>query len=279
MEGSALRFVLYAAPLASAPVGSKKMATVISGALGARLVLLRVCATQFAPRVNDPVRRPINGHRRFDFVLSERSMGQLILTRAGDFWTVVSETVRTFHPAFIVIPDLSAGAAASLHQLAVEWRTPVLLAREFCASGVILAATSLEQTHLPVLRTAAFLSSSLEAPAVFLHNLVLVPPREHESAAKDRGAVIGRLDALANAAASLGIESQNVVTLRPTNDEAVLSTVHRERPDVVVIGVRRSPNSGALEAPPLASRIIDEIAASVLLVPLDATVRVGLAAD
>jgi nucleotide-binding universal stress UspA family protein len=189
------------------------------------------------------------------------------LTKAGEFQSVVAETTRSLRPILAVVPELFTPAASWLRDLALECETPILLAREIHASGSILAATNLEHPTFPVLRAGAFLSASFGAPAVFVHNFDTAQPNELATRRADAASIVGRLDALVRAAESLGVESQNVVTLRSTADEGVLSLLRTAHADVVVLGARKRVARGV----PGVERIIDEITSSVLLVPVDAT--------
>lgn len=262
--------VLIAAPMTSESTEALRRAAAVSQALTGELVSLRVSAPPAGPtdeRFDDIGE---DAHRRaFDQRLSPHRRGRNVLTRRGDFLSVVAETARALRPAVVVIPDVCGLTGRCVHDLAVECGAPILLAREAISSRVIIAASNLRNPDFPVLRAGALISESLDARVVFLHNFT--PGALFASGATEtwRGwppSVLDRLDDLEFAAHLLQVESRNVVTIRPSVAEALLSVVQSERPDLVIVGTRGRSPSSAVDSP-LAAKMMDELPHSVLVVP------------
>jgi hypothetical protein len=168
-----------------------------------------------------------------------------------------------------MIPDVCGLTGRCVHDLAVECEAPILLAREATSSGVIVAASDLRNPDFPVLRAGALLSGFLHVRVVFLHNFT--PGKAFASQATPtrigwEPSILDRLDDLEFASHVLQVESENVVTTRPTAAEALLSVVQSERPDIVIIGAREQSRSSMGDSP-LAAKMMDEVPHSVLVVP------------
>lgn len=258
--------VLVAVPLTSEPAEALKRAGIVSSALAGALVCLRVSSQSLhsAERLLDEFADP--ACRRSDAPSSPRFGGN-VLMRRGDFLSIVAETARTLKPALVVIPDIRGLTGRCVHDLTVECEAPILLAREASNSGVIVAASDLKNPRFPVLRAGAVLSGFLHARIVFLHNFT--PERSHTGQTAPyewQPSILDRLDDLDFAAQLLQVQSDNVVTIRPTTAEALLSLVQSERPDILIVGARqRLP--GSWDDSPLAAKMMDEVPNSVLVVP------------
>ncbi len=267
---STTKFVLLATPLMNASAEAARRAEMISRGLGAELVSLRVSSASSHAQLRPTVGSRASSDSHDDCALSPGAKGQWLLTRQGDFLAVVAETARALVPIFVLIPDVCGLNAPSVCQLVFECRAPVLLAREGRESNAVVAATDLEKPTFPVLRAGALLSSSLGARPVFLHNLApSSPARRSEpfTSKKPPPSVGSRLEDLSAIASSLRIESENVVTTQASPAEALLAFIHRERPDVVIVGVREH-EARYFGSAPLAEALIDAFTGNVLLVPL-----------
>jgi nucleotide-binding universal stress UspA family protein len=267
---STTKFVLLATPLTNASAEATRRAEAISRGLGAELVSLRVLSASSHAHLRSAIGKPSSPESPADYSLSAASKGQWLLTRQGDFLAVVAETARALTPVFVLFPDVCGLEASSVCDLVVECRAPVLLAREASVSSAVVAATDLEKPTFPVLRAGALLSSSLGARTVFLHNLAPdSPARRSEPLApkKPRPSVGSRLDDLSAIASSLRVESENIVTTQASPAEALLSFVHRERPDVVIVGAREHERR-YLGSAPVAEALIEAFSGNVLLVPV-----------
>ena len=266
--------VLLATPLTNASEAAARKADAISAATDADLVLLRISSPESSHPL-DLVADDGPPLRRFALNpgTSERRRGRRHMTRRGDFLSVVAETARSLSPALVIIPEICGQTAPNVYDLVLECRAPVLLAREGGGADSIVAATNLEVPTFPVLRAGALLSWSLGARVVFVHNLTLdtsLQPRTPAMLKQPLASILDRLDDLSFIASSLRVDSDNIVTIRPSSSEALLSVVDRERADVVVVGARRRTMS-PLHRVPLAEEVIDAVSTSVLVVPLDAS--------
>ncbi|HVW27365.1 MAG TPA: universal stress protein [Polyangiaceae bacterium] len=262
------KFVLLAAPLTTASNDATDKAEKISRGMSAELVTLRVSGpTTYVRPLSTIDGRP---SRRFgpECSLSQVTRGHWLLNRRGDFLSVVAETSLALSPAFVLIPGIHGLNAADVRELAFECRAPVLLVREARTSDAIVATTNLELPTFPVLRAGAVLASSLGGRAVFHHNLTPEVSGQPPTKGPHRS-VLRRLEDLAEIAATLGVECENVVTVRRSPSDALLSVVDRERPDVIVVGTRNRKTSHPPRAS-FAEGVLDAVSTSVLVVPVSA---------
>ncbi|HEX3597183.1 MAG TPA: universal stress protein [Polyangiaceae bacterium] len=252
-SGAGAPFVLLASPLATESTEAFRRAHELARSLAGELAFLRVSSRSFNASTKVCV-----------------TPGRSVLNRSGDFLSVVADTAKVLQPSLVAIPELCGQTGRFVHDLAIECDVPILVARRATESKLILVATDLANPTFPVLHAGALLSASLRVRLVFLHNLAPTFSYGDRTNARLRGcppSVLDRLEALTFAAHAFNVESDNVVTIAPDVDEALMSVIQRERPDIVIVGARDRRHLNSNRAS-LAQTIYDESAPSVVIVPL-----------
>lgn len=164
----------------------------------------------------------------------------------------------------VVLPAEVGQSGSCVSAIAASSGVPVLVARTPTSGDAIVAATSLRDPRLPVVRRAADMIDRFETTLVCVHDL--------------EGTTTGpeierRRCLLATALEPLAISRELVIDYEPEPADAVLAAARERDADMIVVGVPRKTWLEILQHPTVASRVVASARRSVLLVPLTSTPR------
>lgn len=288
LTGDESAAVLYAAPHGPQSVQSLLRAEALARARGERLIVLRVI-----PRVGpgDPL-FPHQTHARSAHLLRlEAAVERLTVRwcarhlmappRPGDVRVrrgTLDEGVQAIcaeeEVSLILLPRLEGLDGARVEALALETRTPVLLASRQGPSDLVVAGSDLEDRSYPVLRFARDFCTRLRAPSLFLHNVSPILMAAPVAGAPAPLAVDQAPDLLADRERRLSAAAQRVDTgagielQRELDAATALVEVASERgADLVVVGARPRPWWRMIGGT-VAARVVDRSSISVMVLPL-----------
>lgn len=192
----------------------------------------------------------------------------------GDYIEQVATRAAELAPKLIVMPAREERVGALVTSLVRATGTPVLVARDATHGESIVAATDLESVGYPVLRKAAELGRSLDAPLVAVHNLnplavviglelawpMTVLPGDPLSDA--RGARLAELSS------KLPGDAQAVVRQEVNPVDAILGEARERDADLVVVGTRQRGWFDRLICGSVAAQVVNRAQRSVLVTPL-----------
>jgi nucleotide-binding universal stress UspA family protein len=156
----------------------------LARALGADLHVLRVVAPlEGATAIKDELaaalrdaHRVIAASRRTralcDSVLSRPLPSLHLCVRVGGFVQEVAQRAAELDAMLIGLPSTKRPLAATVIRVAREADRPVVVTRGRPEFETLLAATDLEDRHVPLLRTAARLGQELDAAVVAVHGVL-----------------------------------------------------------------------------------------------------------
>lgn len=191
----------------------------------------------------------------------------------GDYVEQVAARAAELAPKLIVMPAREERVGALVTSLVRATGTPVLVARDATHGESIVAATDLESVGYPVLRKAAELGRSLDAPLVAVHNLnplaiviglelawpIAVLPGDLDDARSAR---------LAELSSKLPGDAQAVVRQEVNPVDAILSEARERDADLVVVGTRQRGWFDRLICGSVAAQVVNRARRSVLVTPL-----------
>lgn len=161
----------------------------------------------------------------------------------------------------VVMPQSSGWFASRVTTLAARAGVPVLIAHPaHTRERAVVAATSLEDSALPVVHQAAGLADRLHAPLALVHNAPahLVPDVPEDERLEQE---------LTREAESLGHPASVRVTHGADAADAIIEAASGYHADLIVVGVR-GVNEGRDSRPRVPERVCAAAACSVLLVPV-----------
>jgi nucleotide-binding universal stress UspA family protein len=198
-----------------------------------------------------------------------------VSARAGAFVDVVTETAREVKPILAIISAFEVRSGADATRIAVASGVPVLVARPASPRDVVMAASDLSMTRVPVLKAGAALGSRLGADVVFFHNVVPddrdgspAPPERDPDNEETAAHTRRRAAALKSVADATGDRIEVVVAKDRDTTGAILRVSARTDADLVVVGAR-DPGSGGWSAGGRhAAEVVEKAGASVVVVPM-----------
>lgn len=193
----------------------------------------------------------------------------------GDFVDAVVRQAAELGAEMIVLAPLRHACGHTAMQIVQAARVPVLVARPGRSHNIVVAATSLEDRRLPVLRHARSISALLRAEMLLVHNvepslLALAPELAmfwlQQPGPEASGRQQARLEAVAQALPRcVGVE----VRSEPNTAEAILDASDKHDADLIVVGVARTYALWErVLGMSVAARVTDDAYRSVLLFPI-----------
>lgn len=194
--------------------------------------------------------------------------------RGGEFVEQVAKRARELNAALIVVAPGAERAGKRVTHLARSADIPVLVAREATAREAVVAATDLSESSAAVLQSAAALCQRLDAPLVAVHNLTPVPlPAGPEAALQislplHRGIEQQRRRSLVEAARTLQVNAEAVLTRELDPAQAILKEARTRDADLIVVGTRPRRWLERLVRGGVSEQVVSQARRSVLVTPL-----------
>lgn len=284
------RRVLFTLFEAGRPTASLQRAFALARVLSAELHLLRVL-----PQVvhSNPLFPHFNQVQALEGVEAEFGSAEQTLAwaeevlgttleagafqlRRGPFMEQVVAHAAELDAELIVMPPQEGRYGATVTELARISGRPVLVARRASGGDSILAASDLRDAQYPVLRKAAELGDTLDAPVLAVHNVTPVtvyvsPEIAWPVAIQSDGELAGVQKALLDdATRRMHFHEAPIVAGEPNPVDAILEAATSHDVDLVVIGTRHRSWLERLLAASVADQVVDRAQRSVLVTPLDA---------
>lgn len=183
-----------------------------------------------------------------------------------DGLAALAEVVEWLRPRLAVVPEARSWPSDGAVRLAAVARVPVLSACRPPRPGPVVAASSLEDRSLPVLRQAAHWARLFHWPLTVVHNLdwgglaaaLPVVPIWHEATLGPANA--GLLEKAAN-----DTDAAVTVTRTPDPVAAILEVAQEADAELVVVGVSRGRRRPRRR---VTARVLANARRNVLVVPL-----------
>ena len=248
----------------------------LAGALGADLHVLRVVAPlEDATAAKDDVatalrdaHRVIAASRRTralcDSVLSRPLPSLHLCVRLGGFVQEVAQRAAELDAMLIGLSSTKRPLAATVIQVAREADRPVVVTRGRPDFETLLAATDLEDHHVPLLRTAAQLGQELEATVVAVHG-VLGP----HAGLVSLQSIQGELEKVTR---FFDAPVERVVVRSTEPASCILEQARMRSAGLIIVGVR--PHL-ARSQPSTAAKLLRRARGPVLVTPLGPAPRKG----